>query len=219
MRQGDEGISVTYRVGGRTSMPSRADQQLIQIAQMELPAKVVKSATPTLTQYVYNEAELTNTGEILLLAGPAASYIAGEFVGSSGVPTVTAGESFKAGFGIDSSLRAAKELVERTESTQGGNRIIEFTYKLTIENFGKNAAAVRLLDRVPSPKAGEIKLTMQEVKPALSEDSEYLETDRKQNLLRWDVTVQPGARGTQAHAVEYRFKLEFDKQMMLSEGR
>jgi len=62
-------------------------------------------------------------------------------------------------------------------------------------------------------------LTMQDVKPPLSEDGEYLETDRKQNLLRWDVTVPPGARGTQAHAVEYRFKLEFDKQMMLSEGR
>ena len=49
VRQGDEGVSVTYKVAGRTSMPSRADQQLIQIAQMDLPAQVVRAATPTLT--------------------------------------------------------------------------------------------------------------------------------------------------------------------------
>jgi hypothetical protein len=219
VRQGDEGVSVTYKVAGRTSMPSRADQQLIQIAQMELPAQVVRSATPTLTQFVYNEAHVTNAGETVLLAGPAASYIGGEFVGSGGVPTVAAGESFRAGFGIDSSLRTSKELVERSDSTQGGNRIIEFTYKLTIENFGKAPAAVRLLDRLPSPKGLDIKLTPVEPKPGLSEDKEYRDTDYKKNILRWDVTVPPGATGTKAFAVEYKFKLEYDKQMTLTEGK
>src|SRR5205085_176979 len=104
----------------------------------------------TLTQFVYNEAHVTNTSEMVLLGGPAASYMAGEFVGSGGLPTVTAGESFRAGFGIDSSLRTSKELVERTETISAGNRIIEFTYKLTVENFGKSAASVRLQDRLPS---------------------------------------------------------------------
>lgn len=219
VRQGDEGVSVTYKVASRTSMPSRADQQLIQIATMDLPAQVVRSATPTLTQFIYNEAHVTNASELVLLAGPAASYMAGEFVGSSGVPTAAAGESFKAGFGIDSSLRSSKELVERTETTQGGNRIVEFTYKLTVENFGKQPVAVRLMDRLPSPKGTEIKLSLTDPKPALSEDKDYLETERKKNLLRWDVTVPAGATGLNAFAVEYKFRLEFDKQMTLTEGK
>jgi hypothetical protein len=219
VRQGDEGVSVTYRIASRTSMPSRADQQLIQIAQMTLPAKLTKLATPTLTQYVYNEAEITNNGEMLLLAGPAASYVAGQFVGSGGVPTVAAGESFRAGFGIDTSLRAGKELVERTETTQGGNRIVEYTYRLTIENFGKPAAAVRVLDRLPSPKAGEIKLTLVSQSPDLSQDKAYLETDRKKNLLRWDLNVASGKTGMNAEAIEYKFRLEFDRQMTLTEGK
>ncbi len=219
VRQGDEGVSVTYKVAGRTSMPSRADQQLIQIAQMDLPAQVVRAATPTLTQFVYNEAHLTNTSDFVLLAGPTASYIGGEFVGSGGVGTVAAGEGFRAGFGIDSSLRATKELVERTETTQGGNRIIEFTYKLTIANFGKAAAPVRLMDRLPSPKGKEIKLAVGEQKPALSDEKEYRDTDFKKNILRWDLTVPPGATGTSAMAVEYKFTLEYDKQMSLAEGK
>ncbi len=218
-RQGDEGVSVSYRVSGRTSMPSRSDQQLIQIAQLELPAAISKSATPALTQYIYNEARLTNSSEMVLLAGPAASYVGGEFVGSAGAPTIAAGESFRAGFGIDTSLRASKELVERSESTQGGNRIIEFTYKLTVENFGKGPAAVRLVDRLPSPKGGEIKVTLLSESPKLSDDAEYLEGDRKRNLLQWDVTAPPGASGQKALSVEYRFRIEFDRQMSLTESQ
>jgi hypothetical protein len=219
VRQGDEGVSVTYRVTGRTSMPSRADQQLIQIAQMELPAQVVRTATPALTQFVYNQAHITNTSETVLLAGPSSSYIGGEFVGSGGVPTVAAGESFEAGFGIDSSLRTSKELVERTDSTQGGNRIIEFTYKLTVENFGKSPATVRVLDRLPGPKDADIKLTPVEFKPEVSEDKEYRETDYKKNILRWDLPVPAGATGMKGMGVEYRFRLEYDKQKVLTEGR
>ncbi len=219
VRQGDEGVSVTYKVASRTSMPSRADQQLIQIAQMTLPATLSKLATPTLTQYVYNEARITNNGGLLLLAGPAASYVAGEFVGSGGVPTVAAGESFRAGFGIDTSLRASKELVERTETVQGGNKIVEFTYRLSIENFGKSAAPVRLLDRLPSPKGSEIKVTLVSQSPELSTDKDYLETERKHNILRWDLPVPGGKTGTNAESVEYRFRLEFDRQMTLTEGK
>jgi hypothetical protein len=219
VRQGDEGVSVTYKIPGRTSMPSRADQQLIQIAQMELPAQVVRTATPTLTQFVYNEAHVKNSGEMVLLGGPTSSYMAGEFVGSGGLSTVAAGESFRTGFGIDSSMRTSKELVERTETISGGNRIIEFTYKLTVENFGKAAAPVRLLDRLPSPKGTEIKLSTPETKTPLSEDKEYRETDYKKNILRWDVTVPAGATGTNALVVEYKFRLEYDKQMTLTEGK
>lgn len=219
VRQGDEGVSVTYKVASRTSMPSRADQQLIQIAQMTLPATLTKLATPTLTQYVYNEARITNNGGLLLLAGPAASYVAGEFVGSGGIPTVAAGESFRAGFGIDTSLRASKELLERTESVQGGNKVVEFTYRLSVENFGKSAAPVRLLDRLPSPKGSEIKVTLVSQSPELSPDKAYLETDRKRNILRWDLPVASGKTGTGAETVEYKFRLEFDRQMALTEGK
>ncbi len=219
VRQGDEGVSVTYKIPSRTSMPSRADQQLIQIATLDLAAKVVRSATPTLTQFIYNEAHVTNSSELVLLAGPAASYMAGEFVGSAGVPTAAAGETFRAGFGIDSSLRSSKELVERTDTTQGGNRIVEFTYKLTVENFGKQPVSVRLMDRLPSPKGTDIKLSLTDPKPALSDDKDYLETARKKNILRWDVTVPAGATGLGAFVVEYKFRLEFDKQMTLTEGK
>lgn len=216
----EESVSVTYKLPARTSLPSRSDEQLIQIATAALPMTAAKVATPALTSYIYDQATVTNTGDTVLLTGPAASYSSGEFVGRGGVPTVTTGETFSAGFGIDSSLRTARELVERTDTTQGGNRVIELTYRLSIENFGKSAANVRLLDRIPQPKGTDIRVTLVPGPGVeqLSKDELYLKTENKNGILRWDVSVPAGATGPKTFAIEYKFRVEFDKQMNIGES-
>jgi len=223
-RQGrEEGLAVTYTIPGRTSMPSRSDQQLIQIAALPLKAEFTKVATPVLTDFVYDEAAAVNTSTMVLLAGPITAYLDGAFVGSGALPTVSVGERFMAGFGIDSSLKAGRELVERTETIQGGNRVVELTYRLTLENFGAAPAPVRLLDLLPkvqaNPQAGvqasDIRVTMVRVSETLSEAEEYVKTQKKDGVLRWDLVVPPQAVGTTAASVEYTFRLEYDKQMAL----
>ena len=52
----------------------------------------------------------------------------------------------------------------------------------------------------------------------LSTDPAYEQGQRKNGLLRWDVTVPAGATGTSAYTLEYKFKLEYDKQMAITEG-
>jgi hypothetical protein len=61
-------------------------------------------------------------------AGPVATFLGGQFVGRGEIPTVTLGESFAVGLGIDSSLRAKRELVDKQERIQGGNRVVDFIY-------------------------------------------------------------------------------------------
>ena len=210
----DEGVSVTYQLNGRTTLPSRADQQLIQIASLPMKAEFYKLATPVLTSYVYNEAAVTNTSQMVLLAGPASGYLAGQFVGHGDIPTVAIGENFTVGFGIDSSLRAGRELVEKTEAVQGGNRDVDFVYRLSIENFGATAAKVRLLDRLPVAKANEVRVELtSEGSVKLSADSRYQQIERKKGILRWEVEVPAQAIGPQAFGLEYKLRLEYDKQM------
>ena len=45
-----------------------------------------------------------NSSKMVLLAGPVSTYIDGQFVGHGDVPTVSIGESFTVGLGIDSSF-------------------------------------------------------------------------------------------------------------------
>jgi hypothetical protein len=208
--------AVTYRLAARTSLPSRSDRQLIQIAAVPLSAEFYKVATPVLSDLVYDEADLVNESGMVLLSGSVASYVRGDFVGHGQIPTVAIGEHFTVGLGIDSSLRAHRELVQREEHIQGGNRIVKFAYRLALENFGEAAASVRLYDRLPQPERSDIKLTLSEAGEPLSEDPAYVSGPRKKGILRWQAEVPAQAMGVDAKAIEYEFQLEYDKQMAIA---
>jgi hypothetical protein len=209
-------VSVSYQLPARSSLPSRADRQLVQVASLPMKAEFYKVAIPVLTSHVYDEARVMNEGKLVLLAGPVAAYLAGQFVGNGELPTVSVGESFTLGFGIDSSLRASRTLAKKTESIQGGNRVVDFTYQLAIENFGSDPVAVRLLDRLPTATESEIKLTLIEPGKPLSSDTHFQQVDRKKGLLRWDVEVPAQSVGPKAFSLEYQLRLEYDKQLAIT---
>jgi len=211
-----EGVSVTYRLASRTSLPSRADQQLIQIAAVPVSGDFYRVATPVLTSHVYEEAALVNDSQLVLLAGPIATYVDGEFVGNGELPTVAAGERFTIGLGIDPSLRIDRELLDKSDRVQGGNRIVTLSYRLAVENFGAEPVTVRLLDRLPESKKNELTVTFDPQHPNFCEDAHYVKTQRPKGILRWDIQVPAQATGPNAATVEYVYTLEYDKQLAIS---
>lgn len=205
-----EGMSVVYRLPNKTSLPSRSDKQLIQIAALPLEAELYRIATPVLTNYVYQEAKLTNTTDLVFLSGPAATFLGDRFVGRGTVPTVAIGESFEVGLGIDESLRASRELVDKTDRIQGGNRIATFDYRLGIENFGSEAVEVRVMDRLPKSAGDAIKVSLVESKPeATKRDA------NDDGLIRWDLDVPTAAIGKESAAVTYKMTIEHDKNLTI----
>jgi hypothetical protein len=212
---GAEGVSVSYKLANSTSLPSRSDRQLIQIASVPLKGDFYRLATPVLTSFVYEEARLTNTSDQVFLAGPVATFLGGEFVGRGDLPTVAVGESFTVGLGIDSSLKAERKLVKKEERVQGGNRVVDFTYELKLENFGDDAAKMRLLDRLPTVGENDIKVTLVKSDEEVSKDESYQMTDRKDGILRWDVEVPAEAIGPKKKVLTYTMQIEYDKQLSI----
>ena len=101
--------------------------------------------------------------------------------------------------------------------------MVNFTYRLWIENFGDKPANVHLLDRLPKAKEEEIKVEpvvstdpKAPKTPALSTDPIYEQTDKKNNIWRWDVTVPAQARDDKAYSLEYQFKLEYAATAVIS---
>jgi len=212
-----QGPSVTYLLKGRASLPSRSDRQLVQIARITAPGSFSKQATPVLTPHVYDQAEVVNKSDLVLLSGPVSTYVDGQFVGGDQLPLVAVGEQFSAGLGIDSSLRSKRELVRKKERIEGGNRVAEFTYRLTVENFNDDDVNVRLLDRLPYPGKAQIEVTfISSGDHDLSDDPSYQNGDRKKGLLRWDVVVPAHSVDADVFVVEYKFSLEYDKQLTIS---
>lgn len=213
-----EGISVTYELASRIHLPSRDDQQLLQIASIDIVADSYKLAMPVLTQYIYQEATGVNSSDLVLLAGPTSSYVDGQFVGHGVLPTVAAGESFTVGFGIDSSLRTDRELIAKQQTIQGGNQVVDLTYRLTVQNFNGHVVPVRLLDRLPVAKDADVKITLLSTSQPVSDDVKYKLTAIKDGILRWDIDVPVSAAGADVFTIEYKLRMEHDKQMTLAGG-
>ncbi|MBN2315305.1 MAG: mucoidy inhibitor MuiA family protein [Sedimentisphaerales bacterium] len=210
-----EGVSVTYELPGQLTLPSRSDQQLVSIASITTKADFTLVATPLLTDYVYLQADLLNGSDTLLLPGPASIFRNGEFVGKSQLPQVTIGETFTAGFGIDSQVRVVRELENKKTHIQGGNQIDTYDYRIALSNYKNTPVELQLLDRLPYTENSSIKIELGQTEPSLCQDSEYLRTARKKGILRWDLNLAPNSGETNVTIVKYSFTMEYDRNMQI----
>jgi hypothetical protein len=212
-----EGPSLSYELRGGVSLASRSDQQMVRIMQTDMPSDFYHVAVPVLTSFVYREAELKNSSDEDLLAGPMTAYLDGRFVGQGEIPTVARGQSFVVGFGADPQLRTRRELVDKQDNLQGGNRETRFQYRLVIENYSGVAMQLRVLDRLPHAENGaDIKVTLGEMSDPLSTDKLYQREERPMGLLRWDVEAPAETSGEDARLITYAYAVEYDRQYVVS---
>jgi hypothetical protein len=211
------GPSLSYRLSGAVSLASRSDHQMVRIMQTDVESRFYHVAVPVLTSYLYREAELMNSSNEDLLAGPITVYLDGRFVGQGEIPTVARGQTFVVGFGADPQLRTRRELVDKQDGVQGGNRETRFDYRLVVENFTNEVTPVRVLDRLPHAENGEdIRVTLGKTSDAISEDKLYQREERPMGLLRWDIDVPAEAAGEDARLIEYHYAVEYDRQYVVS---
>ncbi len=210
-----EGVSVTYDLGGKLSMPSRSDQQLLTIAAFSAKAEFLHIATPLLTDYVYLQADITNNSKTIMLAGPASMYLDGGFVGKANIEAVTIGEEFTTGFGVDSQVRITREFKDKEVDTLWGNRVEEYDYRIAIDNYKNMPVKLQLLERIPYTEDEDLEIENFKTNTALSKDPEYLRAGRDKGILRWDMSLKPATTGRKATIVTYHYTMKYDNDMSI----
>src|SRR5690606_24609758 len=134
-----------------------------------------------------------------LLGGPATVYLDDRFVGRMPLPTTASGQRLMIGLGADQQVRTRRELQNKRDEIQGGNRRLHFQYRLVIANFKSEPVTVRLMDRTPLPENPQaISTKLDEFAKPLSEDPLYLRIEHPRGILRWDVSVPGGSFGGHA---------------------
>lgn len=205
--------SVSFNLDGKITIESKNHNQLIKVNNFNLPASLYRVATPILTSHVYREAEIENNVLEVLLAGPVNIYLGDRFVGIAQLPNIALGQSFVTGFGIDSQIKTRRELVEKKDKIQGGNKELYFKFKILIENFYDKPISLRVMDRVPlSEREGEVRITL-DLNEKLSTNELYLQNERSKGILRWDLNLNQSSSGIKARVLEYGYKLELDKNL------
>ena len=213
---GAEGPSVTYHLRGKLSVPSRNDEQVIEVARLEMNPEFYFKAVPVLTPHVYRLANLINKSQHVLLPGEATMYLGTDFVGRMNLPLVAIGEQFTAGFGVDPQLQVHRQLLDKSRATHGGNQVLKYEYQMLVNSFKTESVKLQVWDRMPRAENEATGVSLVKATPEVSTDPLYLREQRPSNLLRWDLTIAPSTNGEKATAVKYEFKLELDRQMSIS---
>lgn len=210
-----EGPSVTYHLTTRLTVPSRNDEQILEVARIDMAPEYYYKAVPILTSHVYRLADLTNQSNLVLLPGEATMYIGTDFVGQMNLPLVAIGEQFTVGFGVDPQLQVQRAMIDRSRTTQGGNQVLRYEYRTLVSSYKAERVKLQVWDRLPHAENDTVGVSLVKSVPEISKDALYQREQRPNNLLRWDVSVDPTMSGEKALAINYEFKLELDRQMSI----
>lgn len=191
------GTAVTYALPSRVSIPSDRDRTArVRIASIDAPASRVLVTRPVIDEQVFLRVDLENASPFVLLEGSAALFVEGEYVGPTRLTEVPAGGRFGVWFGVDPSITVDRRLLRRdTRSTGLFNGGLQTTleYRIDLRNDGDVPATIEVWDRRPVSRDGDIEVRVVDLSTPLSTNAEYLETDARQGLLKWAVTLDPGA--------------------------
>jgi hypothetical protein len=166
---------------------------------------------------VYRLADLANNSEYVLLPGDATMYLNGDFVGQTRLPLVAAGKPFTVGFGVDPQLQVSRQLLDKTRTTQGGNQVLTFKYRIMLTSYKSTPVPVQVWDRTPHAEtAMTLAINVLNPKPELSTDPLYVRDEKTRGILRWDVTIDPKQNGEKALTIDYEFKMELDKNVNIA---
>jgi len=213
---GTDGPSVTYHLHSKLTVPSRGDEQVIEVVKLNLAPKYYYKTVPVLNTHVYRLADLCNKSEHILLPGEATMYQGTDFVGRMPMPLVAVGEEFTAGFGVDTQLQVQRQMIDQTRSTQGGNQVLKYDYRILISSFKNQPVQLQVWDRLPKGENESVGVTLLKTAPELCKDGIYLRESRPNNLLRWDVEIPANVSGEKAFAINYEFRMELDRQMAIT---
>ena len=211
----NEGPSVTYHLPTRLTVPSRSDEQIIEIVRLEMAPDYFYKAIPILTPHVYRLANMTNKSTYVLLPGEATMYIGSDFVGRANLPLVAIGEQFTAGFGVDPQLQVQRQMMDKTRTTQGDNQVLRFQYRILLSSYKTEPVKLQVWDRLPHADTEAVSVSLVKSTPEVSADALYERESRPSNLLRWDLKVDPSQNAEKATAINYEFKLEMGRQMTI----
>ena len=69
--------------------------------------------------------------------------------------------------------------------------------------------------RLPRSETETVNVTVLKTTPELCTDPLYVREKKPHNILRWDLDVKSGMNGEKAVAINFEFKVELDKNMVI----
>src|SRR5207247_3085189 len=117
---------------------------------------------------------------------------------------------------VDTQLQIQRQMVDQTRTTQGGNQVLKYDYRILVSSFKSEPVKLQVWDRLPKGETESIGVVLGKTSPELCKDGLYLRESRPNNLLRWDVEVPANTNGEKAFAITYDFRMDVDRPVAIT---
>jgi uncharacterized protein (TIGR02231 family) len=146
------GVQATFVLPRPETMLSRNEPTQVLIGRAGLDMELERHCLPAVDTNVWRIGRAENTSPWILLPGPATLFLDGNYLGTSELARVRAGEEFELPLGPDPNLTVARVKSEDLSKPPGvfGSKTSEFeAYRVTLEQT--TAASRSSWTRVPRP--------------------------------------------------------------------
>ena len=203
---GEAGAGITYTVARPVEVPADGGPHKTTVATFEADAVLDYLTVPVLAAEAYLRATVTN-GSLLLLPGTARVFHGSQFVGTTALETVAAGEEFEVQLGVDDQIKVERKLRRRSTSKAlvGGARTVDIAYEIAVENHRDGKAKVSVHDHIPLSRDGDIKVRSREASPTPASLDDLGE-------ITWDLTLDGG----KSALIKHRFTVEHPANVQVS---
>jgi len=191
------------------AVPSDGAPHRLLIARIEVPFEEERTAVPELAALVFRRLRAELPGEDPLLAGSAAVFLSGAYLGESRLPTTAPGEEIVLDLGVDERVLVHRRQEDREEEIGTFSKGRRYRSEVTIEltNAHAEAKTVAVRERIPFSEHERISIELDRkaTAPAPSVRKE------SSGLLAWSVVVPPG--GKSVVTLVYRIDAPRDYQL------
>jgi uncharacterized protein (TIGR02231 family) len=171
-KMSQQGSVVKFEIGGGGNIPSDGNPHKATIFDDDFSCRLNYVAIPRLVSFAYLQAQAKNPPRgATLLPGTANIFRDEMFVGTTELENIAPGQEFKLNLGIDEGIKIERDLVERQVDKKflgiGGNRQVNYAYRLTISNLLAQITHLELTEQIPHSRSEQIKVKLIKATPQI----------------------------------------------------
>lgn len=193
--------AVMFNVPTPQALMSHDDPKKILMVQTELSFHRYYKVVPKVTTEVYQQAEVTNTSDVLLLPGLARIYSGSEFVGSTQMEKRAPTETFTLTLGLVDTISVKRKLKDKKLEKKGTiskSQKESYTYEIVCQSNRQSESDLRIIDQLPVSNSSEVKVEILDQNPETYKQSDL-------HILEWRLNLKPKEKKT----ILFGFRVEY----------
>lgn len=200
------GMTTRFTLTQKVSLPSQPSPSRFTISNITLDVEEDRLTIPRLSEEVYRRVKLTNTSDLVFLAGSASLYADEAFIGAVTIPYIPQGAEYLLNFGADERIEVKREIIKQSAAGKflQDKRVKSYGYQISINNPTPETVAIVLQDQLPVSQHEDIKVRLEKTEP---------NPDQKDDLNRmtWKLTLPPKSK----KLVQFHFVIEAPTDMQI----